>query len=308
MGDLTKLLNPGGSIKPPMTSPDLAGGLPAQDRADEEILVQGDDWKPKKTTFLGNLIDGWLMARGHKAAFGPAKEQANIKDALANYQSDPEQAINRLMRIRGKQQLGLELLNQHQDNENQRLSQERMGRSLDMRNDDYIYNQVAGMMGAATEETWPQMRELAIKRANARGVDVTQYIPEQFDPTSVEFIRYGAIKPKDQVAIQQRDRSLDQGDTKIENTEDYRERRLDQIDTAEAGRNARDANNGPRGSNKPKSRKERYGNRAIRSPDGKRVYEFDETGTLMKQTTSDGKVRFFRMGVDGKPIYVRDGK
>lgn len=234
---------PRGDYSEPMEALSRGEGPPAlPEQAD--ITVNG--WRPKKPTILGAIADAYLMSNGGQPMFTKMRNQEDMIKAMKGFTNDPKEAIRRIGMIPGMQEKAWDMYNQQFDNETQRASQDRMNRSLDMRNEDYMYNYVANMMGTATEETWPTMRELAIKRAVARGMDPIQIealIPPTFDPTSVEYIRYGQIKNKDQIAIKQRDRRLDQQETTIENTQNYRERRLEQIDEAEEGRNERNTVN-----------------------------------------------------------------
>lgn len=221
---------------PPLVAPSPADivqngqGPPALAQNEDLGTVQG--WAPKKPTILGAIADAFLMSKGGKPMYTMMRNQENMQRAMRGFTSNPEEAIRRVGMIPGMQEKAWDMYNQQYDNETARASQDRMNRSLDMRNEDYMYNYVANMMGTATEETWPTMRELAIKRAVARGMDPIQIealIPPTFDPTSVEYIRYGQIKNKDQIAIKQKDRALDQRDTSIQNTQNYRSERLDQI-------------------------------------------------------------------------------
>jgi hypothetical protein len=120
--------------------------------------------------------------------------------------SDPKQAIERVAQITGHAGDAWKMYNEYTDNERAQGGLERQNRALDMRNDDYMFQQVAGMMGAANENNWGQMRDLAIKRGQARGVDVSNLIPPEYDPTSVEFMRFGAVKPKDQMKMEETNR------------------------------------------------------------------------------------------------------
>jgi hypothetical protein len=197
------------------------------------------------------------------------------------------------------------MYNQHTGNERAKGALDRQNRRIDMQNDDYIFNMTAGMMGAANEKTWPKMRELALERARARGGNVEALdgiIPKEYDPESIEFIRYGTIRPKDQIRLGQQQETID-------NTQSYREQRLEQIDEAEAGRNARAATAeagkdrrstvGRSGRSNPKSK----AGKAFKGPNGSLI-EYNKDGTGMKVTHPSGKVFYYKMGVDGKPVKV----
>ena len=66
---------------------------------EEDIVVEGDDWKPKKLDFLGQLGDALLMARGRRPIFSERLRDRNMKDALQGAQKDPERAIARVRQV-----------------------------------------------------------------------------------------------------------------------------------------------------------------------------------------------------------------
>lgn len=181
-----------------------AGAIPGGGQQDAvDAIVTG--FKPKKLNFFQALGDQLLMHWGNKPIFEKRNHDKNMKRAMEGFTSDPKEAISRISQF--DPDLAWQLLNTVQDNQRQNAVLERQNRALDMRNDDYLYQQTAGMMGAATPETWGQMRDLALKRAAARNGNVEALagiIPEQYDPSAIEYIRYGAIKPKDQMVIAER--------------------------------------------------------------------------------------------------------
>lgn len=174
-----------------------AGAVPGNSQLPDAVVQA---FKPKKMNFFQALGDQLLMHWGNKPIFEKRNHDKNMKRAMEGFTSDPTEAISRISQF--DPDLAWQLLNTVQDNQRQNAVLERQNRALDMRNDDYLYQQTAGMMGAATPETWGQMRDLALKRAAARNGNVEALagiIPEQYDPSAIEYIRYGAIKPKDQM-------------------------------------------------------------------------------------------------------------
>jgi hypothetical protein len=314
MGEVLQSLGIGGPKPPvqgPMTTPPIVGGMPAvgtppdADAGEVIMAPPAEGWKPKKASFLAHLGDAYLVSQGLQPGFVKGRMNKNVKDAMRDFSQDPVAAIRRLNMIPGLQDKAWDMYNQHTDNERAEGTLDRQNRVLDMRNDDYIYNQTAGMMGAANENTWDKMRELALERARARGGNVEALegiIPKEYDPESVEFIRYGAIKPKDQVRLGQQQEAID-------NTKNYRENRLKQFDEQEEGRNNRAAVSeagknarspvGKSGGANPKSR----AGKAFKGPNGSLV-EYNKDGTGMKVTHPSGKILYFKMGVDGKPVKV----
>lgn len=211
-----------------------AGAVPdGNSSAAMEAIVQG--FKPKKISFWGALGDQLLKHWGNQPAFGPAVQQKNLRRAMEGFTGDPMDAISRIAQIPGMEGKAWDLLNQYQDNQRASGTLERQNRALDLQNERIMYDRVAGMMNVASPDTWKKMREQAIRIGQARNVDVSHLIPEEYDPDSVEFIRYGTFKPKDYIAAQDRSRGLDirEADTesKIERRDAQTaqgERRLDQ--------------------------------------------------------------------------------
>lgn len=291
-----------------------AGAMPSYGEG-QDVEVVGDGWKPRKPTILGALADAYLTYSGKPPAFSINRNARSMREAMEGFTDDPTRAINRLSKIPGMQDEAWKLLNQYQDNARADGTLERQNRQLDDRNEREMHSYAAAMMGspAVNEQTWPKFREMAIQRAKSRGVDMEHLIPEQYDPESVDFFRWGEVKPKDQMKmaddrsyrgqrLNQIDRGLDIRQEGVDNTERYREERLEDFDNAEAGKNSRSAGRGSRkggGGVNPKN----YANRAYKDSNGSLV-EFDKTGTKIKVTHKSGKVLYFKLGVDGKPVPV----
>lgn len=252
---MSQTAGPGG-FSGPMAAPSV--GTPADAMAeDTESVVTG--WKPKKRSTLGFLGDVLLGAFGAPPAFGLRKQQRNMQEAMEGFTQDPLETIRRLGQIPGQQEKALQLYERYVDNKRADDTLARQNRALDMRNDDYLYQMTAGMMGAARPETWSKMRELAIKRAAARGADVSHLIPEEYDADAIEYMRYGAVKPKDQMTLEERERNnkarVGLGYDRLnESVRDHNLRDEDRDDseqirnTAEEGRNTRHSTPRPKAS------------------------------------------------------------
>lgn len=291
MGDVLQMFGLGGpkppAVQAPMTTPPIVG-TPTDANAGEVVMAPpAEGWRPKKASFLAHLGDAYLLSQGMQPGFVKGNMNRNVKEAMRDFTQDPVMAIRRLNMIPGLQEKAWQMYNQHTDNERATGTLDRQNRRIDMQNDDYIFNMTAGMMGAANEKTWPKMRELALERARARGGNVEALdgiIPREYDPESIEFIRYGTIKPKDQIRLGQQQETID-------NTQSYREQRLEQIDEAEAGRNARAATaeaGRDRRSNKPSASNEP---RFVKTPKG--WMEVSPSGNLGRIVV-DGKVQTWK--------------
>jgi hypothetical protein len=201
--------------------PHMQPQAPAQPAVGPSMEIEG--WKPHHRTTLGFLADAVLMGLGSRVApFAKKVNDQNMQEAMEGFTQDPEHTIQRIAKINPK--MALELQERYTDNTRMNGNLERQNAVFDMKKEDVVFNRVAGMMGAANEKTWPKMRQVATAIGNKYGVDVSSYIPETYDPESVEFIRNGAVKPIDKM--------------KLDETTDYHDKT---IKTRERGQDLTDA-------------------------------------------------------------------
>lgn len=226
-----------------------AGATTAGMRDDAPINVIGDGWHPHKPTILGAIADAYLMSQGMKPGFSINRNQNDMISAMKGFTDNPERAIKRISQIPGMQEKAFDYYNTVDDNRRLQANLDRQNDVFDMKKEELVYNRVASMMGAANESTWSKMRDLAQSVANKYKVDISGLVPEQYDPDSIEYIRQGAIKPKDQERLKQSDRRLDQGDRRLDQgdarlneTNRHNQVTEGQAATNEAGRNARHNN------------------------------------------------------------------
>jgi hypothetical protein len=205
-----------------------------------------ENWQPHKPTILGALADAYLMSRGMKPAYADAREARNINEAMQGFADNPMAAIERLARVKGHEGDAWKMYENYVDDKRQQGNLDRQNNIFDMKKEELVYNRVASMMGAANKDTWGTMRQLAQSVANKYDVNVDDIIPTDYNPASIEYIRAGAIKPKDQERLEQSDRRLDQGDRRLDQgdqrlTETNRHNTATehQAATNEAGRDAR---------------------------------------------------------------------
>jgi hypothetical protein len=233
------LAGPGGVAGPMQGGIGEAGAIPGNQQQTPDAVVQG--FKPKRLNFWQALGDQLLQHWGNKPIFEQRNRDRNLEKAMEGFTKDPVESIQRISKF--DPDLAWKLLNSVQDNQRADAVLQRQNRKLDMESDSYMYQQVAGMMGAARPDTWKQMRDLAIKRGAARGVDVSTLIPENYDADSIDYIRYGAVKPKDQMTLEEQNRhnKTTEGISAAKGAETvrYHNERLQDFDQQEAGRNAR---------------------------------------------------------------------
>lgn len=292
---------PGGIAGPmaPSGMPDVGisetGALGGGSYNANDIVVEG--FKPKKRSFLGFLADAYLMSKGGKPLFAERIDRKNVDKALRGYADNPLDAIRRLGQIHGRGLDAVKLYDQYSDNERASGTLDRQNRALDMKNDDYIYGMTAGAMARATPENWGSIRQRAIQRAQARGMDtevMESIIPEQYDPDAIDFIRYGEIKPKDYERLQQQERRLGQHDRGLDIREEDMHTDNAQAATNEAGRNNRNAVN-EAGRNQRNqvneagrmARKNGDGSKTIMTPGG-RQFTISPSGLTGVVTEPDG--------------------
>lgn len=152
--------------------------------------LRPDDWKPHKAGILGQIADYILGTH-----FGDENYRRNMEGAL--------QAPNQMAAIRRiaefDPQAAEKYYNQQLDNERMQGTLERQNKMLDLTNENLVYNRAASAMANATPDTWGPMREQIIKMGQARGVDMNDLIPTEYDPTAIETMRYGAVPVKAQI-------------------------------------------------------------------------------------------------------------
>lgn len=157
-----------------------------------------DNWKPHNASVLGQIADYFLGTH-----FGRENEERNFEQALQA--KTPMAAIRRVALFDPAR--AWKMYNEQVDNIRQQGSLDRQNRYMDLANENLLYGRVAGMMGAATPQTWGAMREQALRMGQARGKDLSYLIPEQYDPEAIDTIRYGAVPVKTQEQLTETARS-----------------------------------------------------------------------------------------------------
>lgn len=191
----------------------------------EEAIIQA--FKPKKISFWGALGDQLLKHWGAPAAFGPAVEQKNLRRAMEGFTKDPMEAIARIAQIPGYEAKAWDLMNQVDDNTRARELQDS---TIGTRREKII-NSANRIFGGVKPDgsNWGVVRGLymdMLERNNIKDV----YLPEQYDEDFIRAQIASGMTLKEQDDARYKDRRLQQMD-----------RRLDQADTAETGRNTRAA-------------------------------------------------------------------
>lgn len=257
-----------------------------------EVRAVSEGFKPKKISFWGALGDQLLKHWGNEPAFQKNIDNKNMRKAMKGFTTDPMGTMERLSQIPGMETKAWDLFDKYTDNQRMQGNLDRQNRVYDSQNERIVFDRTAGMMGAANDQNWTQMRDTAIMMAKARGVDVSYLIPEQYDPDSVKFMQHGVTKPKDQWAAEDRSRNIDSQIEDREVRQGQADRRLDQGDVriviareAEKGRDDRYNTPKPKAETKP-GRVQR-----IRDSSGNiRVVEYNSDGTRARSQMPDGTI------------------
>lgn len=180
-----------------------------------------DTWKPHKAGILGQISDYLLGTH-----FGNENVRRNEAAAMEHIDKDPMEAVHRMMQV---DPIAAEALYEKvTDQKRQQGNLDRQNRVYDGMNENIVYQRLANSMAGANPQNWGTRREMMIRMANQRGIDATDLIPEQYDPDSIETMRYGAVP----VAKQ-----MQQAETheKNQDTKSYRDRVLKERTTFHAG-------------------------------------------------------------------------
>lgn len=153
--------------------------------------------------WLGRLADAVNIAYGNGQIYENRMRERDATRAMSGYATDPMAAINNLSQVPGMQETAAKLYDSVDDNRRQDEQVKRMSGLYDLKKDEYVYNRVASMMGGANEKNWSGLRSVALDLGNRYGVDVSNIVPESYDPDSIPYIQAGAIKPADQEKLKE---------------------------------------------------------------------------------------------------------
>lgn len=236
----------GGILPPPGSSPGFAGGhfggdprSMALDIANADIAdvnpVQGmgdaipeevvKGFKPKKRSILGVIGDAILLNQGHKGPFFADRVKAkNTRRAYESFTNNPMETVRRLSTF--DQEAASKLYDKVIDNQRLDRTQDRQDAIQELK----FQSMVGSMMGAATPETYKAFRNRAKTMGDRLGFD-TSYLPEEYDQTAIDQLRYGAM-----TVDQQYDNT--RADAEAQSRGQYRTERLEDFDAQRAGTEA----------------------------------------------------------------------
>jgi hypothetical protein len=269
------------------------------------IEVMGDAWKPRKPTLLGALADAYLTYSGKPPAFQQNRDARSMAEAMEGFDEDPVRAIRRIAKMKGMQDEAWNMYNQHQDNSR---ADRVAGRQEDVASMKYM-GRHGGMLNSIQRSQNPQAqydKMLPNLQAYAQRYNLPQ-LPNAYDPDALNTYIMGNVDVDDQLRIEQKgeyqDRRLQQMDRGLDirqqgqqSLDGYRQERLQDFDTAEEGRNRRDATPPARagGAKQGPIRVKTPIGPGEMSPDGKKV-----------RVLVNGIPRIYKLSKDGKQ-FVRE--
>jgi hypothetical protein len=204
--------------------------MPPQAADSSPITVEADRWKPKKESFLGTLADIIL----HAPVFRNKIDEQNMGAAMHNFTDNPLLAIKRLSELNGHRGEAWNMYNTYQNNQRADAANKRLETVEADREHDHAMDVATSMLGAANAKNYSAIKPMIQKYLDAKGVSDLS-LPDQWDPDAISALRYGNVKTKDQMTLQEmsdyRGQRLDQMQQSINNREQYSQSRLDQMNT-----------------------------------------------------------------------------
>jgi hypothetical protein len=222
---LAKLL---GRTEPPVNQNDeiaVTGNPQPRSELDDRI-IRGGPLRMGSVggNILGALGDAFLTQGGRDPQYAPRLQRARAAEALQDYRTDPEGAIDRYLQVDPTG--AAELFNQTRDNNraDSQLANQTMGA-----NDEYEANthtRAGALIGAATDEpTYQRVRQRYYSYYQQRGVEPLMELPETYAEAQRMSTQRAFIDSEEQA--------------KLDSQRDYREQVLGQQRINEQGRNAR---------------------------------------------------------------------
>jgi hypothetical protein len=241
------------------------GALPPTGMPQEDAIAI-DAFKPTKRNILGRVADMVLVQQGGKPIYEGRMKEKDWKRAMEGFTADPLNTIRKIATF--DPEAALNLYNQHMDNTRaDRVAQ----RQEDVASMKYM-GRLGGMLNAIKNSKDPgaqYTRMLPQLRAYAERYKLpTDGLPEQWDDAAINTYVMGNVDVDDQLkheALNEyRSARLGQLQQGIDNTQQYRQERLEDFDQAEQGRNTRAAT-AEAGRN---ARSKDAPTRIVRTPDG----------------------------------------
>lgn len=172
---------------------------------------------------LGALGDALLAQGGQGPIYAPKLQRARESEAMIDLARDPERAIEQLSQVNPER--AADLWDQWQTNQRQQSVADAQIRNADDEYNLTTHDRGINYLGAATEQSYPHVKQLVEKWYADRGVEMPYQLPDTFDPNLLGAIASSGIPMEKQATL--------------EDNREYREAVLGQNATNETGRNTR---------------------------------------------------------------------
>lgn len=164
---------------------------------------------------LGTLGDTFLMQAGQDPLYRNTRMQERRSEALHGFAENPMAAIERLRQLdpAGADEMLQNLQEQQAREQELAMDQERLGFARDANRRDAGEYQItaaqygAGLMGTATEDNWPLVRQTYIANMDRLGADYAPP-PEEYNEDFVNMVVQGAIDPATQARLADADANI----------------------------------------------------------------------------------------------------
>jgi hypothetical protein len=270
-----------------------------------EAVAAPDNWRPHAPTLLGALADAYLESRGMKPAFAQSREQKNLQEAMDGFAQDPQRAIERIGKIRGHEGDAFKLYDQYSDNQRLQHSQDRQDELAAIKQEDYVRGVTASILGSVKPgdaASYARARDHALKYGQAHGYDFSTELPEDGDTFDSDSFRYGAVKTKDQMTLQEREayhnRTAGISQQRANQDANYKNARLQQIDeglTERKSHNRTMEGQGQERIDKPRAApREKPSVSYVNTKYG--PGEVSPNGKMLKITRQDGDAIYYNVG------------
>lgn len=139
---------------------------------------------------LGVLGDAFLAQAKQPAVYGPKRHQEREADALRGFANDPLAAIGRY--TKEDPEGGLDAYNKFD-------TQSRLSRAADEDYTGKVVDRATRLLGAATPENYPAIRDQVKRYASVRGVTLPFDLPDVYDEKAIAAARQSGVPTNQQI-------------------------------------------------------------------------------------------------------------
>jgi hypothetical protein len=140
---------------------------------------------------LGILGDALLIGGGRDPIYQPRLQRAREAEALIDYVDDPERALANLSQINPAR--AAELTDKLRERQSLQEVRDAQIREADDEYNMLTHDRALAYLGAATEKTYPAIKQVVDRWYADRGVEPLFDLPDQWDETTIASIASGGI-------------------------------------------------------------------------------------------------------------------